>query len=353
MLYDTELYDKVLKSEASREGNELFVISGYVGPEIIKDLADEPMKQFTIIYGMYGMDNISEALHNKLVELNNTNTNIRILYSTIPVHSKLYCWSNNNEIKEVLIGSANFTVSGLKKDYKETLHPIFEESYKEYTVYKEYVLAHCIPCTSDKIVLKHYKKIAKNVRKEQPFLSQGICRVTLLDRAGEVQERSGLNWGFQSGHASKDHFDSAIVIKSSHIRLFPEMFPRKKYVNGAVSPSAIGKKAKDNDDVELIWDDGESMLGLMEGNQEIDGVLYPNKLTSSRNKGDIGRYIRNRIVSVLKSKHPTSRVTKKIIKESENGLSFKITRKMLNLYGRTTIDISKINEGIYFLDFSV
>ena len=86
--------------------------------------------------------------------------------------------------------------------------------------------------------------------------------------------------------------------------------------------------------MELIWDDGEKMVGLLEGQQTktIDGLVYPKQLSSRPSKSILGKYLRRRIgVDV---KHT-------------------ITKADLKRYGRTSIDISLIGEGIYYLDFSV
>ena len=86
--------------------------------------------------------------------------------------------------------------------------------------------------------------------------------------------------------------------------------------------------------MELIWDDGTVMTGLLEGQSynKIDGMVYPKQLSSSPKKSIMGEYLRKRL-----------------------GVSMKhiITKKDLRKYGRDSIDISLIGEGIYYMDFSV
>lgn len=332
MLYYKDLENQVLHSDIAKNSNKLVVISGYVGAELIKTLSSFPTStEFEIIYGMYGCDNISEPLHCKLVELHNSLPNVCISYSTVPIHSKIYCWFCNNEATGGLIGSANFTISGLRKDFKETLCDIGTESINEYIKYFDYVRNHSIPCTDSRVTLRKHKHLStKSDTKEQPYLSDCICRASLLDQKGKVPLKSGLNWGCSKGHVAKG--DAYIRITTKHIRLFPDLFPQKKYVNGIINEDSKGKANRENDEVELIWDDGTSMIGLMEGQTIVDGVIYPKQLSSSPQKNILGKYIRKRLGNLP--------------------LDYVIRKKDLQTYGRTHIDISKIGDGIYYLDFS-
>lgn len=333
MLYYKDLENTVLHSEAAKNSNKLFVISGYVGAELIKSLSSFPLTtQFEVIYGMYGSDNISEPLHKKLVELHNTLPNVSISYSTVPVHSKIYCWFCNDEVTGGLIGSANFTINGLRKDFKETLCDIVQDSLDEYRKYFKYVRDHSFPCTDTRVTLRKFKHIStKADTKEQPFLSDGICRASLLDKKGEIALKSGLNWGCSKGHVAKG--DAYIRLTTKYIKLFPDLFPQKKYVNGITNEDSKGKANRENDEVELIWDDGTSMIGLLEGQNIVDGVIYPKQLSTSPQKNILGKYIRKRLGNLP--------------------LDYTIRKKDLLKYGRTHIDISKIGDGIYYLDFSV
>lgn len=333
MLYYKDLENIILHSDIAQKSNKLFVISGYVGAEIINTLRSFPEScQFEVIYGMYGSENISEPLHKKLVELHNEIPNVNIRYSTVPIHSKIYCWLTDNEVSGGYIGSANFTINGLRKDYKETLCDIRNENISDYQTYFQYVRDHSIPCNDIRVKLKRSKHHIKKIgTKEQPYLSEGICRMTLLDKNGLVPQKSGLNWGCSKGHVAIG--DAYIKISSDYIRQFPNLFPQKKYTFGNHNLDSKGKPNRENDEVELIWDDGTSMIGLMEGQIQIDGVIYPKQLSTSPNKSILGKYLRHRIGNL-----PWNYIIKK---------------QDLLKYGRTSIDISKIGDGIYYLDFSV
>ncbi len=340
-MYTDSLEDKIFKSPASTISDTLVVISGYIGSETVSMLRNYPDKNFIVVYGMYACDGISKALHDNLLdiqeELNKEKENwIHIKYSLVPVHSKIYCWSKDNVITEVLVGSANFSINGLRKDMKETLYPISSLGYKEYEEYKEYVLSHCIDCS---VATKFKNAPTDEFAEDQPYVAQRICRISLLDSKGRVPKQSGLNWGESKAHVRKG--DAYLPIKVNYIKTFPELFPQKKYVDGNINRNSKGKINRANDEVEFIWDDKHSMVGLLEGNNTIDGVIYPNKLCSSPSKKELGDYIRKRIETKLGA----------AVYNAESITP--ITKEILERYGRTHIDISRIGDGIYYLDFSV
>lgn len=331
MLYYTNLENKVLEKPADNV-NALTIVSGYLGLEPIMKLKDYPDIHVVVIYGMYGSDSISAPLHKAILELQESLPNVEILYSTIPVHSKIYLWKNDDNITNGFIGSANFSVSGLRNDYKEVLADVEEGAFDDYNSYYQYIKERCIPCTDANIKVRKVSKVARTTMRHQPLLMNKISRVSFLANNGLVPTKSGLNWGCSGGHVSEG--DAYIRITLEYIRMFPKMFPPKKYVDGIENPNSTGRKNRENDEIELIWDDGTVMVGLLEGqiyNKE-DGMVYPKQLSTSPHKSILGKYLRNRIGV---------------------DINHIITKSDLKRYGRDHIDISLISEGIYFMDFSV
>ena len=156
---------------------------------------------------------------------------------------------------------------------------------------------------------------------ETPSNTQSYCLISLLDKRGEMPKKSGINWGQNPLNHTKQN-DAYIPIRIDHIRAFPSFFPPKKYVDEMV----VG-----NDPVELIWDDGCVMSGLLEGSQG-SHIKYPKQISSFPSKSILGEYIRNRIGVKLGSL---------------------VTKGDLENYGRTDIKVSMISDGVYKLDFSV
>lgn len=333
MLYYKDLDKTVLEMQHNTtSSNNIVIVSGYVGYQTIKMLCEQCCDvRITVVYGMYGSERISLPLHQALMEVQRQYSNITILYSTIPVHSKIYMWNYDAKIEKALVGSANFSISGMMNDYKEGLSDVELDTYDILKEYCDYVLSKAISCNNVEVKFKKVFKASGHSKLVQPLLAKNVCRATLLDRNGQVSKKSGLNWGLSKGHVSEG--DAYIRITSNYIKLFPSLFPPKKYV-GVDNPLSKGKKNRENDEVELIWDDGEKMIGLLEGQQTktVNGLVYPKQLSTSPSKSILGKYLRKRLGV---------------------DLNHTITKSDLLRYGRTSIDISLIGEGIYYLDFSV
>ena len=333
MLYYKNLDKTVLEMlHNTTSSNNIVIVSGYVGYQTIKMLCEQCCDvRITVVYGMYGSERISQPLHLALMEVQRQYSNITILYSTIPVHSKIYTWNCDAKIEKALVGSANFSISGMMNDYKEVLSDVEQDTYSTLKEYCDYVLSKAISCNDAEVKFQKVFKASGHSKLVQPLLAKNVCRATLLDRNGMVSKKSGLNWELSNGHVSEG--DAYIRITSNYIKLFPSLFPPKKYV-GMDNPLSNGKKNRENDEVELIWDDGEKMIGLLEGQQTktINGLVYPKQLSTSPSKSILGKYLRKRLGV---------------------DLNHTITKSDLLRYGRTSIDISLVGEGIYYLDFSV
>lgn len=332
MLYYKELDKKIFEMQGNlASSNNIVIVSGYVGYQTIKRLGEIcGDTHITIIYGMYGRDSISLPLHEALKEIQAQYKNIEILYSTIPVHSKIYTWNCDQRIEKALIGSANFSISGLMNDYKEVLADVDDQTFFELRDYCDFVLSKAINCTDSSVRFKSVRK-SKNTKRPHTGSDTGVFRATLLDSRGLVPKKSGLNWGLSSGHVSEG--DAYIRITVNDIKAFPDLFPPKKYF-GIENPLSSGRRNRENDEVELIWDDGEKMIGLLEGQQSkpINGLMYPKQLSTSPQKSILGKYLRKRLGV---------------------DMNHTITKADLKRYGRDYIDISLIGEGIYYMDFSV
>ena len=264
MLYYKNLDKTVLEMlHNTTSSNNIVIVSGYVGYQTIKMLCEQCCDvRITVVYGMYGSERISQPLHLALMEVQRQYSNITILYSTIPVHSKIYTWNCDAKIEKALVGSANFSISGMMNDYKEVLSDVEQDTYSTLKEYCDYVLSKAISCNDAEVKFQKVFKASGHSKLVQPLLAKNVCRATLLDRNGMVSKKSGLNWGLSNGHVSEG--DAYIRITSNYIKLFPSLFPPKKYV-GMDNPLSNGKKNRENDEVELIWDDGEKMIGLLEG----------------------------------------------------------------------------------------
>ena len=201
MLFYENLEEIVFHRHQMFDVDELVVLSGYVGPQPVSRLSTLPFPTY-VIYGMYGSDSISEKLHNTLNKLSEAHDNTTIKYSKMPVHSKCYVWRKNKKIVTALLGSANFSVSGLSNPYKEVLAETTFDTFDPLNKYLDVVLGNCIDCTDTNIKLKKLAKTIVPTLITENSEDVDICKATLLDRSGTVPEKSGLNWGLSTAHTS-------------------------------------------------------------------------------------------------------------------------------------------------------
>lgn len=317
MLFIENLEEIIFNRHQHFQTDELVVLSGYVGPSPIQRLQNLPFNS-KVIYGMYGSDGIKRPLHNSLIELQNGIENVNIYYSNLPVHSKCYAWRNRGQIVHALVGSANFSTNGLTTPFREILAETTLDTFIPLNDYITRVLNNsqsCLEIDIDGVV---------------DVIPPGTeCMLTILGRDNEVQNAAGLNWGQNPNNHTTPN-DAYIKIRVQDILDFPELFPPKQ-----VNPfheDRRGRPQRHNDAVEIIWDDGICMDGLLEGSQPINGLIYPKQISSFPVKSEMGEYIRTRI-----------RVP----------LGQPVRRFHLERYGRTDIAVSSLGPGVYKFDFSV
>lgn len=121
--------------------------------------------------------------------------------------------------------------------------------------------------------------------------------------------------------------DACIPIRMEHIRKYPKLFP-------ALQPDPESRKGTLKEVIEFVWDDGVIMQGRLEGSQPLpnSGIKLPKQIASFPHKDELGIYIRERL---------------------NIPLGKRVLREDLVKYGRDTISVSVIEEGVYYLDFSV
>lgn len=317
MLYTQNLEELIFHRHEIHETDELIVLSGYLGPRPVSRLEELPFNS-TVIYGMYGSEGIRPSLHNSLTNIQGEVENLNIFYSNLPVHSKCYVWRRRGEIIHALLGSANFSVNGLTTPFREVLAETTFDTFQPLNEYIRHVLNNSISC------LEVGTERVIEAREQIDY-----CDMSLLANNGEVQNAAGLNWG-QNPRNHTTPNDAYIAIRTRYIRDFPNLFQPKQ-----INPMHIdnrGRMQRHNDSVEIIWDDGLTMEGLLEGSQPIDEITYPKQISSFPSKAQLGEYIRTRIGVPLGQP---------------------VRRHHLERYGRTDIRISLLGDGVYKFDFSV
>lgn len=321
MLYTQNLEELIFHRHEILDTDELIVLSGYLGPRPVARLEELPFNS-RVIYGMYGSEGIQTRLHNSLIRIQNEVENLNIFYSQLPVHSKCYVWRRQGQIIHALIGSANFSINGLTTPYREILAETTRDTFNPLNDYLSHILNNSISCL----------EIAGRGVQESLDADE-VCHMTLLMADGQTHNASGLNWGFMANglpSPKRGINDACIPISIEHIRHYPELFPQKLSERELVD--VRGRRQRSNEAIELIWDDGITMEGLLEGTNMVDGVAYPKQISSFPAKNQMGEYLKRRL---------------------NVPLGQPVQRHHLDTYGRTNITVSLLGNGIYGCDFSV
>lgn len=304
-----------------KDATDFYALSGYLGPDPIRKLLELPLNS-CIMYGLQ-RETPNQLLHEQLKKINGSK--VEILYPEIPSHAKCYLWLKSGIPIRGLVGSANFSTNGLNNDFRETLLEIERPDLFAIKAYLDVIKQSARSCemvdVSDSLV----------DRQASGDLSAG-CDLMLYDpKTGQVQEKSGLNWGFANANVTPN--DAYIPIRAQNIREFPTMFQPVFWEPEHGHRARASKEA-----VELIWDDGVVMGVLFEGAMDVDGLRYPKQISSIPAKNILGQYLRSRLglnpVSVGRSQ------------------SERITRETLFRYGRDHITLKAIQPGVYSADFS-
>lgn len=317
MLYTSNLEEIIFHRHEIHRSDEFIVLSGYLGPTPIGRLENLPFPS-KVIYGMYGSEGIKPGLHSSLLELQNNVESLNIFYSTLPVHSKCYVWRLNHKIVHALVGSANFSTNGLTTPFREVLAEITYDTFDPLNQYIQTILNNSISCLEADI-----RRIV------EPSFVPEECFLSLLGRNNEVQNVAGLNWGQNPKNHTRLN-DAYIKITIQNIHDYPQLFPPKQI--NIPKTNHRGRSNRHNDSIEIIWDDGVVMKGLLEGSQRINDIPYPKQISSCPVKSELGEYIRQRIGVPLGQP---------------------VTRRHLENYGRWDIAVSLFGEGVYSFDFSV
>ena len=141
-------------------------------------------------------------------------------------------------------------------------------------------------------------------------------------KTGKIHDAAGLNWGHGKGNVAKDA--ACFVIRSKLIKGVPHLFPNK----GINPGKGLGHGHKNiSHTAEALWDDGTIMKLSFEGRSKD----HFKTITSFPKNNILGTYIRGRL-----------------------GLNpfEKILDSHLNEYGRHHVEIKKLKEGQYEINFS-
>ena len=308
--------------------DEIIIISGYLGIETLKELSEIKVPA-TVVFGMYLGEGVEKRIHN--LYKNYADKNVNVLYSDKQeVHSKIYLWKEEGRIVKAMVGSANFSSTGLTSLNREILVDVNPSDYEDLEKYVKSIISNSVSAKNvSDAELKSRSTYQRKKELDQISLvnQNSVCILSLVGTNGQIQDAAGLNWGQAAkGHVKRN--DAYIPIRVKNIKGFPEIFEEKLMS----SDESRGKKSnRQNNPIDVVFDDETVMACLFEGSQTVNNKIYPNKLASFPEKEILGKYFRSRLGV---------------------GDGKKINTEDLTNYGRTDIYLEKLGTDLYFIDFS-
>jgi hypothetical protein len=306
------LQQQLIQLSEGLDCDELLIVSGYVGPGPLMNLTLVDGIKLNVIFGL-ATESVSKQLHEELLRIENENKRIKIFYSNVPSHVKIYMWRKKGVPVYCVNGSANFTSNGLLKPFREILALVPASQFKSIMSYikliqdESFSLREFVPKVKTSSVTEEEERIQPM---DGSFLTGSL-----------YAEKSKINWGHGNAHTHPR--DAYIPISSLDVKKFPNLFPPKT--------ESRGLGYADNDPIDIIWDDGVVMTGILEGTQNVNGVRYPNKIGTYRDKKILGDYLRGRMGLEL---------------------GVFVTESDFIKYGRDNVGIKKIGDSTYQFDFS-
>jgi hypothetical protein len=210
------LFEQILIDPASAGADSLRIVSGYASPAMAYHHA-EALKAIhravsvELIVGMCAQEGLGESQHLGFRQMMETDLvdrfNCSYLTALPPVHSKVYVWRRGSVPIAAFVGSANYTQAAFKGRLREFMVPADLRACSDYFDSLVPQTIYCNHQDADGEIIV-YNDQQFEYRQRMGRLTQdtvsapgnetaGLPSVTisLLDRSGDLPQRSGLNWG--------------------------------------------------------------------------------------------------------------------------------------------------------------
>ena len=312
-----QLFETILISPIRSNANKLYIVSGYASPMMFVSYQDKLKKEFgkktrdnikiDLIIGMCRSDGISKYYHSSFQKLVDEYNNFKCYYlcEGTRLHSKVYGWFTDNDPIVGYTGSANFSQTAYFGQQRELMTEVRADDVKSYF---NSVLNQTVCCTSpdveEKIEITEISSRGERTSVESTGLSENndTVLVSLVQRNGQVHEKSGLNWGQRRG---REPNQACIPLRVELLRsnFFPD---RGIYFI-------------------VTADDDKEFICVRQGDNG-------KQISTPENNSLLGRYFRNRMSLNLDQKVLTEHLTN---------------------YGRTDVTFHKVRELEYYMDFSI
>jgi len=323
-MYFENLYEEILISPLlQNDFNKLLIVSGYATAAMsfhyLNELREKSKDiKLHLIVGMTSKDGLTVSNHNGFKKLasDEFSNKFRCSYitSSPPVHSKVYIWCRDDKPILAFAGSANYTQTAFcLHSQRETMTSCNPDDGADYfkmllkeTVFCEHPEAEeFITIYRDSLRRKEYQTgIADEAEYDvNDYLGLPSVTVSLLDRNGNLPQRSGLNWGQRPEEGREPN--------QAYIRLTSDIYRTDFFPPVSVHFT-------------LFTDDGKTLI-CTRAQQNGKAVHTPH------NNSLIGEYFRNRL-------------------GVPNGKA--VLADHLIKYGRTDLTFYKIDDETYYMDFA-
>ena len=320
----SKIADEILINPVlSYDVNELYILSSYAVPSMLtwyfrrlKERVQKPIS-ISLLLGMTAYDGISEAVHNEFLALSKTPLptevtalTIGYIYKKPAVNANLFIWAKNGHPIVAFSGSASFTQSSflgiMHDEIMDACDPNQAKQYFDSLISRS--IYPTLPEIDDAVLIQRrhpvYDREVKINSLSDAFKQAGyqVAKLSLVTKTGEPGAKSGLNWGQRPGREPNQAY-IPLPAKVARSRFFP-----------------LGGQH-----FTAITDDGLQLVLRVE--QENDKAI-----TTPERNSDLGEYFRRRIGVA-------------------NGA--RVTRADLDRYGRTDVVFIDMQDGTYYMDFSV
>ena len=318
-LLDTILLDPV-NPDKGTSADTLYIVSGYASATMAfthTKLLDKFTNDFSIhlIIGMASLSGILDVDHKGFLQLTNDlypdKFSCSYIDTKISVHAKAYAWFKEGVPKTGFVGSGNYSQAAFKsKNRKELFVEANPSKIKNFfdelipsTIYcnhqdaEQYITRPEYEKTDDVIDEKVKREFDKCEKVTLSFLQK-------TRNPGEVHNQDGLNWGQRKARKNKNEATIPVRCKEMLSDFFPEM----------------------NMHFYVETDDNKELLC-----SRVSGK-YGKSIVTPTNNSLMGEYFRGRLGVASEAF---------------------VTKEHLITYGRTDVDFYKIDDEIFYMDFSV
>ena len=319
-----DIVNTILFDPLDTGATELCIVSGYAAPSMlawyIKKLERRTRMPINIrlLVGMTPSDGISENIHNEYLQLlgaerpdHISGVSCNYLYKAPAVNSNLYIWCKDGSPVKAFTGSAVFSKPSFFGFARQSV--MVECNASEAMQYFDGLEARSVKAdahdTASLITIVNKPNVFdlenRHSTAADEFRMNGFAVVDLslvTKRTGEPGKKSGLNWGQRPGRD-----------------------PNEAYIPVPAKVARSGFFPTDNEQFTVQTDDDHELILRVE--QEKDKAI-----TTPDNNSLLGEYFRNRL-------------------GLPNGAF--VTRADLDRYGRTDVTFVDMQDGSYYMDFSV